>query len=279
MPTESSSAEIELTLNEALNSNLDSKPGQRLFGNAPDIEKNNITVRIGANPIVVDLVRLYQQRDRKLPEELTFYPDHYRLWMITHHVNVAEEPGHNQVRQLVFEARLPDKGRQPEFTIVSVLPQTEFVTKLQVNQTIECSADLDLSAGAKLPDALTQLLDQFDGAVSGTAGAKLQLSNTSRIIGRLSFAVATPTISAIGEGDTYCHWMLRKVDRSLTGGHSFVQIALVPEVVKRVSMECRVSAVISSAFGLFPDKRRSGWANLVCSYPKPSTSIAEKTVQ
>jgi hypothetical protein len=263
---------IELQLAEALNPNLETPPAQRKFGNQPDIRKNNVTVRIGSTPIVIDLVQIYQRSGRQLPADLAFFADSYRMWMIQYHVNAMEEPGRDRIRQLGFEVRLPEGERHPEFTVVSVLPQTAFVTRLQVDGRLECSADLDLSAGAKLPGAVTELVKELDVGAELGGAAKFQVSSGAKIAGRISFAVVTATIAAIGEGDTYSQWVLQREDRPLTGGHCFVQVALVPEVVKQVSVECRVSAVVTSAFGLFPDKRRSGWTKLRCRYPAKSQS-------
>jgi hypothetical protein len=129
-----------------------------------------------------------------------------------------------------------------------------------VEADVACSADLDLSAGAKLPGGMTDLMNEFGGAAELGGGAKFQASGGANIAGRISLAVVTTTIAAIGEGDTHSQWVLHRKDRPLIGNHCFVQVALVPPVVKQMSMECRVSAAVTSAFGLFPDKRRSDWA-------------------
>src|SRR5258708_16304712 len=116
MPIETAETTVvALELNEILNPNLQVPPVQRKFGNKPDITKNNVTVRIGVKPLVVDLVRAYEQAGRQLPPDLSFFVDHYCMWMILYHVNVMEEPGKNQIRQLVFEVQSPEQGRQPEF--------------------------------------------------------------------------------------------------------------------------------------------------------------------
>ncbi len=83
----------------------------------------------------------------------------------------------------------------------------------------------------------------------------------------MSFAVQTAKIQAVGTGDHYSRWILKRDEKSLIGEHAFAQILLTSAVLGEVTYTARVGATMSAFFSL-PKMRRSEWKTMTVHLQK-----------
>lgn len=267
--SETATVEIVLTSEDALNPELEEPLSQAKLGGKPQIEKNNIAVRIGQRPITRSLRELYEKAGKELPPDLQLF-NSFRLWMITHVVSVVKERGMRDISSLSYEVQFP---AEPKVTTVQVLPQTRFIKKIGAGINTDWVVDVGIGLNGQIapPAVLTELLEQSDFiSFDGEAKAKIDISNRLHLVGNLSFSVVTPLIAAVGVGDDYCRWDFTKDDVPLIGDHLMVQILLVPKHESELSFQARVSATIS-VFDFLPDTRRSRWIDLRAHLPRGRT--------
>ena len=258
--------ELTLTPEDAIDPDLQVPPSERHSGPKADVEKDNIEVRIGYSPFAYSLGELYERAGRQLPPDMEVFRS-YRIWVVRHTISVSKEPGNKDVRHLKYEVRFP---REPKVTIKEVFPQTQFVDKFKVdlNNEFLFEAGINLEGEASPPQAVTEMLEHTESlSFGGKADAKLKLSTSNKVVGRLSFAVKTPIIQATGTGDYYSQWQFTKYEQPLIGEHKTIQILLVPKNVDELSFKARVSATITT-FNMLPDTRRSNWVKLSVSLPR-----------
>lgn len=254
IPNHAIEHEVSLGPENAVDPDLLVPPSQRRFG-GPEVEFSRIRIKIGERPIARDLRTLYQLTKRELPGNLEVFRS-YRLWMVTHAVSIVDQATIRSVRQVGYQMRLPN---EPCVTVVEMFPQTRFVKKVEGKW--ETRADLEIDGKASVPDTVTELLDHFEGL---TLGGKVTIATKVGLIGRLSFAVFTPVVQAVGVGDRQSEWIFERSDEPLIGDQLMVQILLVPKHVDRVEFEARAHAVVST-FNLIPTRLNSEWIPLACS--------------
>ncbi len=258
--------EIILTPSDALNPELEQPLSTTKLGGEAQIEKGNIAVRIGQRPIVRSLRELYERANKELPPDLQVFSS-FRLWMITHVVSVVRERGMRDISHLSYEVQFPS---EPRVTTVQVIPQTQFIKKIEGGVKTNWIVDVGLGVTGQVapPAAVTELLEQTDSiSFGGEAKANINFSNKLYLVGNLSFAVVTPLIAAVGVGGDYCRWDFTKDDVPLVGDHLMVQILLVPKHDYELQFQARVSATIT-VFDFLPDTRRSKWIDLTAHLPR-----------
>ncbi|MDQ3748534.1 MAG: hypothetical protein M3367_05870 [Acidobacteriota bacterium] len=258
--------EIVLAPEDAINPQLQKPLSETKFGGEVEIEKHNIKVRIGQRPIVRSLRELYLKADKELPPDLQVFSS-FRLWMITHVVSVVRERGMRDISHLSYEVQFPS---EPRVTTVQVIPQTQFIKKLEGGVKTNWIVDVGLGVNGQVapPVSATELLEQKDLiSFGGEAKANIDLSNKIYLVGNLSFAVLTPLIAAVGVGGDYCRWDFTKDNVPLVGDHLMVQILLVPKHDYELEFQARVSATIT-VFKTLPYTRRSKWIDLMAHLPR-----------
>lgn len=246
--------EIQLERQSALDPDLLVPPSERTFGAEPDIEAGRIRLRIGERPVARNLRVLYELGKREVPADLEVFLS-YDIWLLTHTISVVQEGGFKQIRQLGYEMQFPDK---PKVTVLEVLPQTRFVTK--VGGCLKGEADIQLNGQVAVPDSITHLLDYVEDL---SFGGKVTLSNQLNVVGRVSFAVMTPVIQAVGVGDSRSEWVFIKDENPLLGDQHMTQMILTPLRLKKLKFKARLNATISS-FNLIPARLQSEWIDLEC---------------
>ena len=246
--------EIMLGAQSALDPDLLVAPSKRTFGVEPEIETDRIRLRIGERPIVRNLRALYEKSKRKLPADLEVFIS-YDIWLITHSVSIVKEGGFKQIRQVGYQVRFPEK---PKVTVVEVLPQTHFVTKL--GGSFENEADIQIDGRASIAGSLTDLLDTVENV---SFGGKLTLSQHLNVVARINFSVMTPVIQAVGIGDNGSEWVFNKEEKPLLGDQLMIQILLTPRRLKKLAFKARVYATITT-FNMVPARFQSEWIDLNC---------------
>jgi len=264
--SEYESLHITLTPEQAVNPLLLTPPSERYFGPTPEIEDENIEIRIGRRPIARSLRAMYELAGRKLPPGLDVFKS-YKLWLLTHVASIIKEPGKRDLRRLGYEVDFPS---EPRVTVVEVFPQSRFVNKggIITNNKFVFDAGVNLNGQVSPPESLTALLDKFETfSFGGKAQGNLKLSTQTEVVGRLSFVVMTPVIEAIGVGDDFSKWVFSKDTQPLVGDHLMMQVLLVPKTVSELRFKARVSATLTTFFGL-PYKLESRWVKLTCPLPR-----------
>ena len=258
--------DILLTPEDAVDPDLLVPPSERHLGAKPQIEQDNIEIRIGQRPFVRSLRALYESSDRDVPPGMEIFTS-YKLWLLTHAVSVVKEPGRKDIRRLSYEVSFPE---EPRVTVVEVLPQSRFVKKVgaELESRFVFEAGVKLNGQVAPPESITELMKQVHPlSFGGKAEAKAEIATKGDFVGRLSFAVLTPVIEAIGVGDDYSHWAFTKDIKPLIGDHIMMQVILVPKNLKELQFRARVSAT-TTTFNLLPGKRQSKWIDLSVPLPR-----------
>jgi hypothetical protein len=266
VPQEENALDVLLSPEDAVDTDLLVPPSERHLGPEPQIERDNIEVRIGRRPFVRSLSALYESSGQKVPPGMEIFKA-YKLWLLTHSVSVVKEPGRRDVRRLGYEVSFPE---EPRVTVVEVFPQSRFVKKLgaELESRFVFEAGVELNGQVAPPESVTELMKQvYPLSFGGKAAAKAEISTRGDFVGRLSFAVMTPIIEAIGVGDDYSQWVFTKDTKPLVGDHIMMQIILVPNGLRELPFRARVSAT-TTTFNLLPSKRSSKWIELSVPLPR-----------
>jgi hypothetical protein len=165
------------------------------------------------------------------------------IWLIAFGVGIVREAGMREVDRFGFEVTFPE---EPRVTVLDLLPQTSFVTK--VGGQFKAEAGLSLNGRAKVPQLLSQALAQTELL---SADAALSLGTDANFVGLLSFSVLTPVIQAIGAGGRRAEWLFRKSDQPLVGDQHMMVTLLAGKSVEQLDITARLSATVS-VFNMLP---------------------------
>jgi hypothetical protein len=258
--------DVVLSMEAVLDPDLLVPPSERHLGPEPQIERDNIEVRIGRRPFVRSLRALYESSGQEVPRGMEVFTA-YELWLLTHSISMVKEPGRRDVRRLGYEVTFPD---EPRVTVVEVLPQSRFVKKLgaELESRFVFEAGVELNGQVAAPEIITALIKQVHPlSFGGKGAAKMEIATRGDFVGRLSFAVMTPIIEAVGVGDDYSQWVFTKDTKPLVGDHIMMQVILVPLGLRELQFKARVSATMTT-FNLLPSKRSSTWIDLSVPLPR-----------
>ena len=256
-----------LSAANALNDALEVPPRKRVLGETPDIDQGKVFIRAGSRPIALDVVDFYIRSSRATPPELQQLAMEYRLILLIHTVSVIKDPGWVSVARLGFQVRFPDT---PRITVHDVIPRARFVDRLSGHLGWTFGGDLNASGKFELPPVESPIGAAIPMDLGGHASVKAGVE--AALAGRISFAVASPEIQAIGSGDSFSQWEITKDSGPLEGEHVFMQILLVPETIKKkLKYDVRVSATIRS-YGVLESTRRSDWLPREVTLPSGAAS-------
>jgi hypothetical protein len=234
--------EVDLTFADALDPVLAVPPSQRTLGSEPQLRQARVRLRIGERPIVRDLKRVHRTMGKTLPPDFEVFSA-YNIWMILFAVGIVRESGMREVDRFGFAVTFPDS---PRVTVLSVLPQTRFVTR--AGASLKAEAAVSLNGSATLPEAVAHALSQSDVL---SADASLKISTEANVFGTLSFSVLTSVIQAIGTGGRHAEWQFEKSEQPLVGDQHMAIVLLAPKSVEQLETTTRLSASIS-VFNFLP---------------------------
>lgn len=242
--------DVELTLDDAFDPRTFVAPSQRkLGGTGADVESKRIRFRVGRRPVARNLRRLYEIGDRKMPTGLEVF-DAYDLWLLENHFSVLKEGGFEYVQQVGMQVRLAET---PRCTVLSVLPKTEFVKHVGVD--LRAEADVAVDGRLSVPDVAVEFLSTFEEL---SAGGRLSLSSSASVVGRISFALMSTAIQAIGVGDNESTWCFERLlsGAPLIGDQMVMQVLLTPRRLRKLSLSATVFANVKT-FGFVSNKLTS----------------------
>ncbi len=247
--------EILLTQGDAVNTDLLVSPLKRDLGTKADIEDSNFRFRIGRRPLVYNLRNLYQASGRSLPNSLEIFIS-YDIWLLTHAVSIIKERGFKKVQQFGYQVCFP---KDPKVTVIDVLPQTQFITK--IGTSFKSETDIKINGQAAITNDLINLLEKV---IPLSFGGKLTCSNHANIVARLSFSTISSVVQAAGVGDNESEWIFIKDEKPLLGDQIMTQIILTPKYLERFNFKARIFATIST-FNFLPVRLKSKWVKLECN--------------
>lgn len=247
MKKELSFKEIELSVdNNAIDKNLFIPPRKRTFGSSPDIEFKNIKVRIGNKPIAFDLKKLYELREKKVPEYMDIF-DAYDIWMINYYISIVDTDALRNVSQFGFITEYDSKI----ITILDTMPQTKFTKVFGGSASFE--ADLSLTGSFSIPDTNINLTPTVENLAFG---GKIKLAGNLEVIGRIDFNVFTTDIVATGKGSSNGEWVFNKSEYPLNGDQNMVHVILTPKNQKQIKIKTEIYSTIRTAL-LIPTRLKS----------------------
>lgn len=251
---------VELGRKDSIYPDLSIPVLEKHLGDAPDIEDENIRIRVGTRPIVRDLGALYQGTGRPVPAEMQDLFTGYRVLLLNHSMSVLREQGRKNISSIGFEVSFPES---PRITIIDLFPRTTFVQNVgaTLDSSFVAEAGIGVNGRLSTPPLVTELLSQIDDmSMDAKLNCKLQLSNKAGFVAKFSYAVLSPLVQAIGVGDTHGQWIIDKKSRPLLGDLIFSQTILAPKNSSGIKFKVRASATITT-YSLMPDKKPSRWIN------------------
>ena len=120
---------ITLGRSNVLNPELLVEPAWDTLGAEPDLELDNVEIRIGSRPQAFDLARLYTANRRDVPDLFRSTLDGFRLWLIAYSISVLRTPGKRRVESVSFEVAFP---ASPRVTVTDVFPKPIFINHLAI---------------------------------------------------------------------------------------------------------------------------------------------------
>jgi hypothetical protein len=81
------------------------------------------------------------------------------------------------------------------------------------------------------------------------AGAELQVGAEAHVVGKLTLALKTPKVQAVGNASSRISWQLHKDADPLVGDQVLVQTVVVPKGQEELTFKMQAFAIISP--GLF----------------------------
>jgi hypothetical protein len=244
--------EIILSSESAVDPQLLVPPSLRHFGGAkPDVAFGALKFRIGRRPSASNLWEVYQTANLPQPEKdrIEVY-NGYQQWLVVQAVGIIRDGGYERIDALGIEISFATKSR---VAIRALFPQTQFITNLEGSIGLNCTANLNLSGSLSPSDLGTMLGKELPLTIPfASAGASFKVSGQANLVGRLSFAVCTPLITAIGTNDNECRWRFERDRQPLVGDHLLAMVVRAPRRETNLDYTVRISAEVSTQTTLWP---------------------------
>lgn len=190
------------------------------------VEYGDIEVRLGAKPIAWRLRQLKMSIGGEQAAELEVF-DAFDVWLIAHAISVMARESSRPPAALGYVAEALLDG----VSVIRTLPDTSLVRA--AGGSLVTSALLRLNGQMESPSELTQAARSIYGL---TGDAKLEVSSSAEIMGRISFACWTPLVVSTGACDKRCEWRFTRDDKPLLGTQLMFQTMLVPRGTRRLPM-------------------------------------------
>ena len=202
-----------------------------------------IAVRLGNQPIVKDLKKLYEYSAKTVPSDLRVLFEKKDIYLIVHAISAIRLSGSAKVDELQYIAEIIEEDMQT----IDLLPNTTFKEFATIKFGLEGSISGSGNFSAKLPDALTQSLLQDE--ITLGADMKIQLSTSSSFVGKFTYSSKFPVIQSAGIASNFCNWILNPLDNPLLGDQLLIQTVAVPKGTEK--LRYKVQGVCKADRGLF----------------------------
>ena len=199
-----------------------------------------INLRLGNQPLVYSFNDLCHRGGKP---SLVSAQDHY---LVVHAISVLRTRGNAKVDELQYFATATDPV---DLQTIDLIPKTRFNEIVRADLKLNGSLDLFGEVSLDVPSAMmNELLEQF---VDLGAGMKLQLSASSRFIGRFVYSLQIPVVQASGIGSDCCSWILKPDENKtpLLGDQLLIQSIAVPKGTRKLSY--KISGVVKADKGIF----------------------------
>ena len=207
-----------------------------------DVRSANVMLRIGRCPIVLDLAAVYAASGRELPPEYAIASPH-RLCLIILAVGLLNEGSFERVARIGLRVQLPNDRR---FQILSMFPRPELIRVIEGGLTCHADIQMDGQAEVSSDSPLGVLNTGLPFGVSVSAGAG------GWLLGRVSFAVYSRVVDAVGICDSQGQWVLTRQDKPLDGrSHLFGLVVSVPRRASVLELKANVYAILSNLTSLY----------------------------
>ena len=203
----------------------------RIQNNAPLIL--GIAVRLGNEPIVKDLKKLYEYSAKTIPPDLRVLFEKKDIYLIVHAISAVRLSGSAKVDELQYIAEIIENGMQT----IDLLPNTVFKELATINLGFEGSLSGNGNFSATLPDALTQSLLQDEITLGGDM--KIQLSANASFVGKFTYSLKFPVIQSAGIASNFCNWILNPQDKPLLGDQLLIQTVAVPKGTEKITYKTK----------------------------------------
>lgn len=192
-----------------------------------------ITVRLGNEPIVKDLKKLYEYSAKTIPPDLQVLFQKKDIYLIVHSISAIRLSGSAKVDELQYIAEIIEKGMQT----IDLLPNTSFNDFATINWGFEGSLSGSGNFSATLTDALTQSLLQDEITLGGDM--KIQLSTNAGFVGKFTYSLKFPVIQSAGIASNFCNWILNPQDNPLLGDQLLIQTVAVPKGTEKITYKTK----------------------------------------
>lgn len=192
-----------------------------------------IKVRLGNEPIVKNLEKLYQYSPKAIPSDLKVLFEKKDIYLIVHAISAIRLSGSAKVDELQYNAEVLEKGAQT----IDLLPNTLFKELATVNLGLEGAISGNGNFSAALPATLTQTLLPHQIALG--AGMEIQLSSDASFVGKFTYSLKFPVIQSAGISSNFCTWVLNPQDKPLLGDQLLVQTIAVPKGTKKITYKTK----------------------------------------
>lgn len=249
---------VELSFKNSITDDFEVPPYERhLAGEIGEgsILSDKISIKVGNNPIVYNLKKLYELSGKTVPPEIQIFTS-YDIWILNFNIGILKSGGLDNVKQVGFKV----KYNKPSFiNVIETMPKTEFIKLLDGKLTFE--VDLGLDGHLNPPNINLPFLSE-EKAIG--LGGKLNLSTDNSIVGRLNFSVVSPLVMSVGIGSNTAEWILNKDENPLYGDDiTFTNIIMVESDTDKIELEAMVYSTIS-VYNLIPSRRSSQWMKIAC---------------
>jgi hypothetical protein len=193
------------------------------------IEVTGINLRLGNNPIVVDLKQHLGVNDAPnigLKQDKDYY-------LIIHAISAVRTKGKAKVDELCYSAICENSFLQT----IDLIPSTRFkeVFKIESNPVLKLSCEGEISAS--IPDAWKSII--ATNAIHLGGGVKLEIINESQISARLTYPIHFPVVQASGFASHRCAWILHpdEAKTPLLGDQLLIQSIAIPSGTNSITYQ------------------------------------------
>jgi hypothetical protein len=193
-----------------------------------------IVLRLGNEPIVKDLKKLYTYSGKNIPPELLVIFEKKDIYIVAHMIGAVRLKGTAKVEELQYNAEIIDlKGAQT----IDLLPNTTFKQLASVSLGYEGSLSGSGNFSASIPTTLTQALLEQEITLGGEM--KIQLSSNTNFVGKFTYSWKFPVIQSTGIASNFCTWILNPQDKPLLGDQILIQTIAVPINTKKITYKAK----------------------------------------
>jgi hypothetical protein len=254
MDTEQTYVEMELDYSPF--GDLITPPSEMHFGETTEESiLQDIQISLGNVLRARDIRKLYKLGHKELPTDLQVFGGN-DIWLITHTVSAIKRRGTGKILSLGYEIEFKDPE---EAYTIDLFPRTKFISSL--DSSMENQVDVGIEGNVSLSN---QAVDIGDKVESLGGSAKLKISSTLKMVGRVSFSVMSPVVTAIGIGSSRGEWLFEEHDKPLLGEQTMLQTVLVPRGTKSIPVRIRAYAHLKANWIAFPATAYTKWLDTDC---------------